>query len=113
MFAWYERAVVCYAFLEDVKHPDVFYGTFSSNNLSRWFSRGWTLRELIAPRMVEFFGMDWKRLCTRSDIAHWLSTMTGIDEAVLIDLFVWVDGIEKLHHCPKAVMGRQSNHDEN
>ena len=27
---------------------------------SRWFQRGWTLQELIAPRRLKFFGRSWE-----------------------------------------------------
>ncbi|KAJ1326383.1 HET domain-containing protein [Microdochium nivale] len=57
MFQWYRDAVVCYAYLEDV-------ATLGELTQSRWFTRGWTLQELLAPRMVTFFlrtGPLWAR----------------------------------------------------
>ncbi|KAF1813100.1 HET-domain-containing protein [Eremomyces bilateralis CBS 781.70] len=66
MFRWYGDAAKCYVYLSDVstgKH------TRSSElpwepafRRSRWFTRGWTLQELLAPRSVEFFSRDGKRL---------------------------------------------------
>jgi hypothetical protein len=55
MYAWYQRAEICYAVLENVPEADAvdFSAKFVS---SRWFTRGWTLQELLAPRGVGFFG---------------------------------------------------------
>jgi len=52
MFRWYQNAAVCYVFLADLE-PDADLET----NLPkcRWFTRGWTLQELIAPRVVMFY----------------------------------------------------------
>ncbi|KAI2613364.1 heterokaryon incompatibility protein-domain-containing protein [Hypoxylon sp. NC1633] len=44
MFTWYHDSVVCYAYLSDVKPGGAVFAQ------SRWFTRGWTLQELIAPR---------------------------------------------------------------
>jgi hypothetical protein len=71
MFDWYSRADICYAHLEDVHLED-----FTS---SRWFTRGWTLRELLAPSDVVFFGKGWDRLGTKSDLADQITQVTGID----------------------------------
>ncbi|KAI0099335.1 HET-domain-containing protein [Nemania sp. FL0031] len=49
----------------------------------RWFSRGWTLQELIAPRHVEFYDCDWKCFGSKTQLAPVLSWITGIDSAVL------------------------------
>jgi hypothetical protein len=65
MFHWYQKAARCYAYLSDVSvHEfDQTDRLWKSAFLqSRWFSRGWTLQELIAPALVEFFsqeGDDW------------------------------------------------------
>lgn len=55
MYKWYGDATICYAYLSDVhpgSDPDVFYQ-------SRWFTRGWTLQELLAPGYVRFFDSSW------------------------------------------------------
>ncbi|TGJ88506.1 hypothetical protein E0Z10_g250 [Xylaria hypoxylon] len=49
----------------------------------RWFSRGWTLQELIAPKHVEFYDRDWNRFGSKTQLAHILSWITGIDSGVL------------------------------
>lgn len=58
MFAWYESANVCYAFLEDVQDQ-------AGLPTSRWFTRGWTLQELIAPHDVQFYNKNWEFLGDR------------------------------------------------
>ncbi|KAI0876492.1 HET-domain-containing protein [Hypoxylon argillaceum] len=49
----------------------------------RWFSRGWTLQELIAPRHVEFYDCHWNCFGSKRQLAPILSWITGIDSAVL------------------------------
>ncbi len=53
MDRWYKNAAACYAFLQDVSapHPEVDCREFKG---SRWFTRGWTLQELLAPANVFF-----------------------------------------------------------
>lgn len=57
MFRIYQRAAKCYAYLSDVST-----GVHSSISHSRWFTRGWTLQELLAPPSVEFFSRRGTRL---------------------------------------------------
>jgi Heterokaryon incompatibility protein (HET) len=69
MFRWYRNAAKCYVYLSDVPRP-AFDTNDKSNQLpwesafwkSRWFTRGWTLQELIAPASVEFSSKDWEQL---------------------------------------------------
>src|SRR3989440_11036635 len=61
MFRWYENALVCYAYLSDVPASTEASFTFIK---SRWFTRGWTLEELIAPRKLVFFASNWRRIDT-------------------------------------------------
>jgi Heterokaryon incompatibility protein (HET) len=62
MFSWYQDAKKCYVFLSDVgiPHHNPFFGSVFPD--ARWFTRGWTLQELLAPSSVEFFSADYKRL---------------------------------------------------
>lgn len=80
MYRWYQAAGVCYAYLSDVP-------TSESSSLfsSRWFTRGWTLQELIAPQIVQFFAEDWSGLGTRNSLAPQLQATTGIDWDILVD----------------------------
>ena len=50
---------------------------------SRWFTRGWTLQELIAPRDMVFFRHNWIRLGRRGDLCDTISEVTGIDKTTL------------------------------
>lgn len=45
----------------------------------RWFGRGWTLQELIAPKQLVFFGADWNFIGSKLDLLYTLSDITGID----------------------------------
>ena len=56
MYRWYERSAVCYTFLSDVlTDPHDTDEVEQQNKSSMWFTRGWTLQELLAPRNVIFF----------------------------------------------------------
>jgi hypothetical protein len=80
MFAWYREAVICFAYLSEVNHDRQGPGSFHN---SRWFSRGWTLQELIAPSEVLFFSGDWSFMFTRSSSADVIAKRTGIDASIL------------------------------
>lgn len=54
MYQWYRDAAVCYVFLEDVQGHDI--ADFVQSN---WFTRGWTLQELLAPTYVVFYDASW------------------------------------------------------
>lgn len=77
MFRWYQIASVCYAFLSDVST------VFSLPN-SRWFTRGWTLQELVAPRDVRFYNCTWKFVGSKLNLRKELHDITTIEEAVLV-----------------------------
>lgn len=78
MYAWYKDSAICYVYLEDVfeESEDDKAGEFDK---SRWFTRGWTLQELLAPSQLHFFDRDWKRLGTKSDLLSEISRITKID----------------------------------
>ncbi|KAI1310360.1 HET-domain-containing protein [Xylaria venustula] len=79
MFRWYQRAAVCYVYLADLLHPVEVTGTLNC----RWFTRSWTLQELIAPKHVNFYSQDWEFCFTKAEAAVQLSHITGIELAVL------------------------------
>ena len=86
MFQWYSRAVKCYAYLSDVSVPDHDEGQLTwepAFRNSRWFTRGWTLQELIAPPSVEFFSSNSKRLGDRTSLVRQIHEITGINSRVL------------------------------
>lgn len=69
MYEWYERSAVCYVYLSDVPHGDTPYELDSAFRASRWFTRGWTLQEFLAPRKLIFFNHKWTR-CFSTDITR-------------------------------------------
>ncbi|KAH8805061.1 heterokaryon incompatibility protein-domain-containing protein [Xylogone sp. PMI_703] len=77
MFQWYEKASICYAYLEDVQLE-----TFRN---ARWFTRGWTLQELLAPQNVVFMGEGWTLLGTKAELASSITAVTGIDPLPLLN----------------------------
>ncbi len=83
MYTWYGRASICYAFLADVPPGDIPDSSESAFRRSRWFRRGWTLQELIAPRRLVFLSSDWRTLGSKSSMARLVEHITRIDREVL------------------------------
>jgi hypothetical protein len=85
MFCWYRDAATCYVYLSDVSRP-AFDTVKKSDQLpwelafreSRWFTRGWTLQELIASRTVEFFSKERCPLGDKKLLEQELRQITGI-----------------------------------
>jgi Heterokaryon incompatibility protein (HET) len=88
MFRWYQNAAKCYIYLEDVPSPDVDAGDLSHQShqitweplfrKSRWFTRGWTLQELIAPQVVNFYSQDWHHIGSKASLEREISDITSI-----------------------------------
>lgn len=84
MFRWYQNAVKCYVYLSDVStaKPNAYEFsefTWESSFLeSRWFTRGWTLQELLAPHSVEFFSQEGSRLGDKKSLERQIHKITGI-----------------------------------
>lgn len=78
MYRWYKDSEVCYAYLSDVDSSEDPHAPTSSFLKSKWFTRGWTLQELIAPSVVMFYGSDWKELGTNSSLRKVIQSVTGI-----------------------------------
>ncbi|CAH0046319.1 unnamed protein product [Clonostachys solani] len=76
MYYWYEEADVCYAYLADVT------ATYEMAS-SKWFTRGWTLQELIAPRSMIFYDKDWQVLGTKEELGEIISACTRIPRSIL------------------------------
>ncbi|KAF4443381.1 hypothetical protein F53441_11429 [Fusarium austroafricanum] len=81
MFHWYKCSTICFAHLEDLdsNHSDALDGLASC----RWFTRGWTLQELIASQDIEFYDREWIYRGTKNGLQQRISDITGIDTAVL------------------------------
>jgi hypothetical protein len=78
MYKWYAGAEVCFAYLAD--YFELGFSTFQG---SRWFKRGWTLQELLAPRKVVFFDATWSEIGTRNILKNTIAGITGIDVRAL------------------------------
>jgi hypothetical protein len=109
MYKWYSNSSICYAYLSDVRddygrprvkdtcaawpveleYHDIERAS-SQFARSRWFTRGWTLQELIAPQKVVFFNARWQPIAVRrSQEDGWntsdnrlIARLTGIDPEV-------------------------------
>ncbi|KAI0766092.1 heterokaryon incompatibility protein-domain-containing protein [Trametes elegans] len=84
MFDWYAHAEVCYVFLSDVSAADDPAAPRSAFRASRWFTRGWTLQELVVPYGNVFLARDWRMVGTKASLAPVLAEVTGIDVQVLL-----------------------------
>ncbi|GKZ18122.1 hypothetical protein AbraIFM66951_004592 [Aspergillus brasiliensis] len=78
MYAWYQAASICYAYLSDVPTDVRIQERDSEFARCRWSTRGFTLQELLAPREVVFFSSEWKVIGRKSELYEVLSTITGI-----------------------------------
>ncbi|KAL9084626.1 MAG: hypothetical protein Q9165_007981 [Trypethelium subeluteriae] len=90
MFRWYQKAARCYVYLSDVPMQDGNVDTRQPNGAwelafrkSRWFTRGWTLQELIAPNLVEFFNSEGERLGNKLTLEVMIYDVTGIPISAL------------------------------
>ncbi|SPJ70740.1 probable beta transducin-like protein [Fusarium torulosum] len=92
MFKWYQQATLCYVFLKDfstaLSYKSIptrrgeaisLEATDTSFFKCRWFTRGWTLQELIAPRHVDFFNYNWIRFGSRdNELLDRICQRTGV-----------------------------------
>lgn len=92
MFSWYRDSKICYVYLSDFEplpftltEVERLQETGARLDKCRWFTRGWTLQELIAPRAIEFFDRDWNFIGGKEDLIPYLSRITNIDDSVLTD----------------------------
>jgi hypothetical protein len=90
MFRWYRRAARCYVYLTDVSADNrsqvnqplqrKWEPAFRN---SRWFTRGWTLQELIAPQEVDFFSREGQKLGCKRSLVQQIHEITGIPTQAL------------------------------
>jgi heterokaryon incompatibility protein (HET) len=90
MFRWYRDAAKCYVYLADVSRPALDANGKSSQltwelsfRKSRWFARGWTLQELVAPASVELFSKEGEQLGNKRSLERHIHEVTGIPVKVL------------------------------
>ncbi|EMD85213.1 hypothetical protein COCHEDRAFT_1061408, partial [Bipolaris maydis C5] len=89
MFRWYQRAQICYAYLSDVADKSSGWG--QAFGKSQWFTRGWTLQELLAPCNVEFYSADWSPIGNKFSRAKQVASITSIDVAALESDWVMIE----------------------
>lgn len=90
MFRWYNKSERCYAYLHDVDDStfpvERNKGRFNEfNGHPKWFSRGWTLQELVAPNIVHFFNQKWELIGDKESLATALQDITLIPTDILAD----------------------------
>lgn len=88
MFDWYKNASVCYVYLADVEavlSPHNYHTFTDALSRARWFTRGWTLLELVAPDNVQFVNRTWRACGSKIDLASSISSFTNINQEVLLD----------------------------
>ena len=81
MYRWYARSAVCFAYLSDYSNKEDFDA--KAFQKCRWFTRGWTLQELIAPEYISFFDCHWEYIGSHKSLLSDISEATRINEAVL------------------------------
>jgi len=83
MFRWYSNAAKSYVYLSDVSIGSSTGINMSSEEMpafqySRWFTRSWTLQELLAPTSVDFFSAEGKMVGDRESLVQEIHNITGI-----------------------------------
>ena len=76
MYEWYKKSRICYVYLQDCYERKPF-------SKSRWWTRGWTLQELIAPSCVWFYNANWEEIGSKRSMHRQVTRITGIDEDIL------------------------------
>lgn len=80
MFFWYAKAAFCYVYLSDI-HQNA--DSVTSLKASKWFTRGWTLQELLAPKNVIFYSAEWQVLGDKTGLKDQLQKITKIPSDAL------------------------------
>lgn len=80
MYRWYKDADLCLVHLRD--HDSTSRSSDAMKDI--WFTRGWTLQELVAPKVVRFFDCQWISIGDRRSLQDKISTRTGIDRDTLL-----------------------------
>jgi hypothetical protein len=102
MFRWYQCAKMCYVYLSDVSlkkrktlHEDTRSTWEQAVRRSRWFTRGWTLQELLAPTSVVFFSKEGSRIGDKQNLEQIIQEVTGIPALALRGLHLSRFSIDK------------------
>jgi hypothetical protein len=102
MFRWYQNAAKCYVYLSDVSrrkrkasHRLSEETLESAFRASRWFTRGWTLQELLAPSSVEFFSREGEKLGDKKSLEQQVHEVTGIAVSALQGVLLSQFGVDE------------------
>ncbi|CCM05770.1 uncharacterized protein FIBRA_08003 [Fibroporia radiculosa] len=97
MFRWYRNSHMCIAYLSQSSSPADFADEV-------WFSRGWTLQELLAPPAMKFYGRNWEPLTGDEDLEwhdkrrdSFLNEITKVTSIPYRDLFNYHPGTDRVH----------------
>ena len=108
MYRWHRNSQVCYAYPQDfdgssfpTEKDDGKY--HKSNGWPEWFSRGWTLQEVIAPRDLQFFNKNWQPIGDKKTLAQTLQLITQAPERIL------ADGLEGNCPCVAQIISWAAN----
>lgn len=86
MFSWYIGAAFCYVYLHDLEdNPEPGAPRELNTSTCEWFTRGWTLQELLASQNMGFYSKNWTYIGSKNDLSRVLSRLTRIDEIYLHD----------------------------
>lgn len=76
------KATICFAFTSDFNSAA---SDLSELFRCRWFTRGWTLQELLAPRSTEFYDCNQVLIGTKLSLERVIAGITGISPQYLRD----------------------------
>jgi hypothetical protein len=82
MWNYYAESNICYVYMADVQDTEA--GWDQRFRKSKWFTRGWTLQELISPVYVEFYAEDWAPIGTKNERHEEIADITKIDFKALV-----------------------------
>ena len=88
MFQWYKESSMCLAYLSDLKVNNFELPESKTSELMKdclWFTRGWTLQELIGPEELDFYDQEWNFRGSKKTLRNELAEITGIDAEILED----------------------------
>jgi hypothetical protein len=114
MFVWYHHSALTIVYLSDVP-PSSVSGALAR---SAWNTRGWTVQEFIAPKVILFYQNNWTLYLDdhtpnhkeSAAIMQELKNATGIDPAAVADFRPSMNGArEKLHWASTRVTTHQED----
>ncbi|EME48360.1 hypothetical protein DOTSEDRAFT_111345, partial [Dothistroma septosporum NZE10] len=86
MYSWYSHSHECYAFLPDVLLTPTDEGFAEEFEKSVWFTRGWTLQEVLAPRRLLFYNAKFQLIGDKQQRRAEVAAATGIHANYLLGL---------------------------